>query len=451
MIAAEVSDATAAYHDLLDKNRPLAEESAAMLTEKQPAARTMFGGKPLCTVLRPQFLSPQTYARIQEVCTVLSGAMFRLAERIPDDPELVDLLGLTPTEQELVAVDPGYREISPTSRLDSFMSRDSWQFVEYNAETPAAVAYEDVLSELFLDLPVMRAFTQDFRVTALPAMHRLRDVLLDAYRQWGGQGSPSIAIVDWKGVPTEPEFELFAEYFRQSGLTAIIAEPGRLEYDGTRLRVEGQTIDLVYKRVLISELLSRPEVARPLVEAYKNHHVCMVNSFRSKLLHKKAIFALLSDERYAAFFDERECEAIAEHVPWTRRVAERRTTCGGREIELVPYVRDHREHLLLKPNDEYGGKGVVIGWEVSQAEWEAALTDALREPYVVQDRVYVGCEAFPRWSDTDLIWVDLAADLDPFLFHREVGGVLTRLSPAALLNVTAGAGSTVPTFLVERA
>lgn len=450
MIAADVSEATSAYHDLLENDQSLAEESAALLTDRQPAARTMFGGKRLCTVLRPQFLSPSTYARIREVCALLAGAMFRMAERIPAEPELVELLALSPVEQELIAFDPGYREISPTSRLDSFMSQDSWQFVEYNAETPAAVAYEDVLSELFLELPVMKAFSREYRVTPLPARHHLLDVLLDAHRQSGGTGSPTIAIVDWKGVPTEPEFELFAEYFTESGLKAVIAEPGQLEYDGQRLRVEGEAVDLVYKRVLISELLAQPDVARPLVEAYKNRHVCIVNSFRSKLLHKKAIFALLSDERYAHYFSGAEREAIARHVPWTRRVAERWTTCGGKEIDLVPYVRDHREHLLLKPNDEYGGKGVVIGWEVSQSAWEAALDEALQTPSVVQDRVYVGCDTFPRWSDGQLIWVDLAADLDPFLFHREVKGVLTRLSPAALLNVTAGTGSTVPTFLVER-
>ena len=34
-------------------------------------------------------------------------------------------------------------------------------------------------------------------------------------------------------------------------------------------------------------------------------------------------------------------------------------------------------------------------------------------------------------------------------FDGRPGGVLTRLSSSALLNVTAGAGSIVPTYLVE--
>ena len=41
--------------------------------------------------------------------------------------------------------------------------------------------------------------------------------------------------------------------------------------------------------------------------------------------------------------------------------------------------------------------------------------------------------------------------MDPYLFGGEVGGVMTRVSSSALLNLTSGAGSVVPTYLVERA
>jgi hypothetical protein len=161
------------------------------------------------------------------------------------------------------------------------------------------------------------------------------------------------------------------------------------------------------------------------------------------------IFALLSDDRYARYFDEDERRVIRAHVPWTRQVTDGPSTYEGSIIDLLPFIRDHRDRLVLKPNDEYGGKGVVIGWERSQSEWEAALADALASPSVVQERVPVAKERFPVWRDGGLAWPELAVDLDPFLFGTEVGGALTRLSAAALLNVTAGTGSLAPTVLVE--
>jgi hypothetical protein len=45
--------------------------------------------------------------------------------------------------------------------------------------------------------------------------------------------------------------------------------------------------------------------------------------------------------------------------------------------------------------------------------------------------------------------LDLAVDLDPYLFDGRPGGSMTRLSSSALLNVTAGTGSLVPTYVVE--
>jgi uncharacterized circularly permuted ATP-grasp superfamily protein len=445
----DTADAIRVYHALLEDDRALAQASAEKLAGAQPGACLTFGDTPLCSVLRPSFLTPAAYSYIQSACHTLAAAMFRLAEQMPDDPELLEPMGLTPEERDLIAVDPGFRPISPTTRLDSFLGPDAWYFVEYNAETPAAIAYEDHLTELFFQLPVMQAFRGTHSVTALPARHRLLGMLLGAYKQWGGSEKPSIAIVDWAGLPTATEFELFARYFRQEGLRVTIAEPRDLRYNGRRLYAGDTPVDLIYRRVLTAELLQQPEVAEPLVRAYKAHHVCVVNSFRAKLLHKKMIFALLSDDRYARYFDDAERRTIRAHVPWTRQVADGPSTYQDRHIDLLPFIRDHRDRLVLKPNDEYGGKGVVIGWERSQSEWEAALADALAAPSVVQERVPVAKERFPVWRDGELAWPELAVDLDPFLFGTEVGGALTRLSAAALLNVTAGTGSLAPTVLVE--
>lgn len=446
-----IEEAIAEYHALLDTNPAVAEESARILAEEQPRLGLTFGDRPLCTVLRPEFLAPETYQQIRDVCRILSTAMFRLAESMRDEPPLLDAMALTPIELDLIGHDPGYRHVSPSTRLDSFLAGATWHFVEYNAETPAAIAYEDVLSELFLKLPVMQEFSKRFHVRPLPARQRLLETLTDAYRQWGGGEDPVIAIVDWSGLPTASEFELCRHYFESAGIRTLIAEPADLSYDGARLRARGEIVNLVYRRVLTSELLAHPEVAEPLLRAYKDHAACIVNSFRSKLLHKKMIFALLSDDRYADRFSAQERFVIANHIPWTRRVEDTSTSHHGRRIDIMPHLSQNRASLVLKPNDEYGGKGVVLGWDATEEEWQSALRDALDSPSVVQEAVRIDRSTFPVWEVNGLVWPELAVDLDPFLFHTEVTGALTRLSAASLLNVTAGTGSVAPTFLVERA
>jgi uncharacterized circularly permuted ATP-grasp superfamily protein len=186
---------------------------------------------------------------------------------------------------------------------------------------------------------------------------------------------------------------------------------------------------------------------QPLLEAARKRAVTMVNPFRCKPLHKKAIFAVLTDDDLQGLFTDAERSAIARHVPWTRRLREGRTRRGGREIDLPVFVRDHRDELVMKPNDEYGGKGVFIGADMSEAEWQAALAEALRSSYVVQEKVELRRESFPELGPEGLRMRDLVVDLDPFIFQGEVEGFLTRLSGTSLANVTSGGGQ-VPAFLV---
>jgi uncharacterized circularly permuted ATP-grasp superfamily protein len=189
----------------------------------------------------------------------------------------------------------------------------------------------------------------------------------------------------------------------------------------------------------------------PVLRAVRDRAVCMVNPIQCKLLHKKTSLAVLSDERNAAWFNQQERRAIDAHIPWTRRVEERRTQFQGQPVDLIPFVLRSRDQLVLKPSDDYGGAGITLGWEVDAATWEAAVQQALARPYIVQERIMLPFEPYPSLVDGSVRFDDRMLDTAPFVVHGEsVDGCLTRLSTAALLNVTHGGGSTVPTFVVEK-
>jgi len=434
------------YHGLLEDG-DLAAESAAALTEGQRARRLVFGDRPLCVALRPNLISRPQYDAITTASETLYGALGKLERALLADTDLRLELDLEPAEADLVLADPGFSASSPSARLDGFVGEDGViRYVEYNAESPAGMAYNDELSDVFATLPVMRAFKKRHRLVAFPVRGKQLAALRRARRPRGEMRT--IAIVDWRGLPTLTEFEMFAAYFKAQGLRAIICAPEDLTYARRTLRTGGVRIDVVYRRVLTSELLAKPEVARPLVQAYLDGAVTVVNSFRAKLLHKKMSLAMLSDERYARLYTLGERKAIATHIPWTRKMREGHTTYRGKTVDLVDLVMKRRDRFVLKPNDEYGGKGVVLGWTVDQHEWEQTVLAGLTASYVVQERVSVPRYPFPVLLDR-VHYLDLSIDHDPYLFWGRVSGCLTRLSSSALLNVTAGAGSVVPTFIVD--
>jgi len=284
-------------------------------------------------------------------------------------------------------------------------------------------------------------------------MASILEALLASYRDWGGTASPpQIAIVDWRGVPTWSEFEILQARFEKLGVPTLVCEPSDLIFDGKTLAAQGKKIDLVYRRVLINDILARPAECEALVKAYEARAVCVANTFRCKIPHKKAFFAVLTDERNREIFSMEERELIRRHVPWTRLVADVRSTRAGEAIGLLEYVRGRRENFVLKPNDEYGGAGVMLGWEMDAAGWDAALEKAVAAPagsWVVQEKIAVRREVFPYVENGTVTMRDMLVDFAPYLFRGKMSGFLTRLSSTGLANVTSGGGQ-VPSFVVER-
>jgi hypothetical protein len=451
-----IDDAIALYHGLLQSDPALAAASQEALDAGLHEENLFFGDRPLCSVLRPHMITTGQYARVRDACRLVIGATIKVGARLLADERLMEPLRLSPRERELVRVDPGYEAVSAISRLDAFLAGESLSFIEYNAETPAGGAYTDVLTSVFLRLPVVRRFLDagGYTLQTFDTRGGLTDLLLRCYRSWiarsGRVGDrPSIGIVDWAGLPTAYEHELYRRHFVERGLAAAIVDPHELEYVGGALRHGDTTIDLVYKRVLVHELLARESEAPALLQAYEDGAVCMVNSPRDKLFHKKAIFALLTDAAYQSAFTPEERDAVRRHVPWTRRVADVGTTFEDRQVDLLELLRTRRERFVLKPNDDYGGKGVVVGWEGSEGDWDRALEEALRGDYVAQERVAVARALFPAVAGGRLEFRELSVDMDPFIVDGAADGFLTRVAGTTLLNVTAGGGSTVPTFVLH--
>jgi hypothetical protein len=447
-----LQEAIQTYHDLLTDS--MAQDTQEQLTRQLRQHGLFFGERPLCTVLRPRFFTPREYRFLRSRVRIVLSAFDKAYQAAIADSDFQKQFFLEDWETELVKHNPGYTSPTPVSRLDAFFitTRDELRFTEYNAEVPAASAYNDAFTEVFYGLPVMREFMRQYEVRSLPCRHSVMHALLDAYRQWLGRREiPNVVILDWKEVPTYSEFRLFLAYFKSQGIECVIADPRDMEYRNGKLHAGDFPVDLIYKRVLITELIERGGMDHPVVRAVLDNNVCMVNPFRCKILYKKTSLAVLSDERNEHLFDTEELRAINDHIPWTRTVEERHTTYDGKPIDLIPYIQKYRNQFVLKPSDEYGGKGIVLGWLASDEEWNMTIQTALEHPYIVQERVEIPWEPYPSLVDGRIHVSNRMQDTAPFAFYGEyMDGCLTRLGTDPLLNVTAGGGSSVPTFVVQK-
>lgn len=235
-----------------------------------------------------------------------------------------------------------------------------------------------------------------------------------------------------------------------SGFEVRMIDPHQLTFESGRLRAGDFEID-------VALVASWPQFARtidpsaPFWRAVQGRAIWILNSASTAILRgSKSVFALLSDPAHHHLFEPGVAAAVARHVPWTRRVQPGTTTFGDREILLLPFLAEHRDEIVLKPADEYGAKGVVLGWQCDDAAWTAALEHALATPYVAQARVPIDRQRFPTMVHGELQFDERHVTLDPFVWNdTEVHGAYVRLSKTEILNVSAGGGSNTPMLIFD--
>jgi Uncharacterized conserved protein len=448
----QLDEAIARYHKTLDTEAYRDLSWATELQTQMEAEKLSFGGRLICPFLRPHFITRRQYDSLVKTGEILIAAVDRMQQMVLQNPALLSQLELLPAEKMLAAIDPGYKNLEVTCRLDSHLNNGSLNLVQYNADSPTGVAWADGLSELFYNAPPVKEFRKKHSLTKVGGKKHLLSALLSTYKHFGGRRKPKIAILEFRPTfaTTTSEFEIFRDFFRQEGCETEIVSPDQLEFKNGVLRRGDFEINLVYRRVSVQEFLQRFDLSHPLVQAYRARAVCMANSFRSELAHKKAMFALLTDETLTQKFPAAERNAIRDHVPWTRLMTAAKTTYHEKKIDLQEYAIKHRERLVLKPNDDYTGQGSFFGWEMNEASWERALRQALRTPYVVQEKVEPARSSFPLKSDGGLEFREMRVDVYPQAYLGKIQSCSSWLSWGTTAGLSTSAGL-APTFILEGA
>jgi uncharacterized circularly permuted ATP-grasp superfamily protein len=156
---------------------------------------------------------------------------------------------------------------------------------------------------------------------------------------------------------------------------------------------------------------------------------------------------VLTDPQIAGkYFSADERQIFRRHVLWTRIVSDRRTSLpGGDAGDLLAYVREERETLVLKPNRSCGGEGVVIGPAATQAEWESAIERAVADParWVVQQLASIPVFEFPVLGPDGIVHTEPFHVVMGFAPTQYGVAILGRASQKQVVNVAQRGGMCV--------
>ena len=379
-------------------------------------ARGIFFGDGLLPTYAYAFLASRERvekwaARAEHLVAAAEG----VAKRLVNDLEFYDAMGLHREGLDLVQIDPGYSRTCVVCRPDGIPVGADVKFVEVNCDSPAMMMFLDIVGQCLLELP---AFERLRKQPPTSAADRLLEALVDCYREFGGKDTPTIAITDWEAQKTQYEHLRLAEHFESRGYSTVVCDPRAFRLHGGKLHVKDRRIDLVYRRALSAEIIERRSEVEPLIAAYRDHTVCMVNPLRSYVAGVKSVLS------YLAIHEGADC------VPNTLLL----DNAKARDI-----VKASPHKWVLKKSESHGGNGVVLPG-TNEAKWRAALAASSDEVWIAQEYIEVPRIAVPEVSGNRVARSEKYFNWNPFMFAGRYAGGMVRVSSTPLINITLGGG-----------
>ena len=409
-------------------------------------------------LLCPLVLLPDQQAYLNHVSLTLLGALKRLPDLYLADPAVRAILPFSDEEQAWLGASwtAGHREHNPVfGRLDAVVQfttphwKESLHFLEPNLNGVGGIHYAPAVSDIIAELVVPALRAVDPQLALAPGVDErglFMQAVLGHLSAIGRQGRRLCLVepVDADSGPDE-QAAMVEYYKRVYELDVLHADPRELSLVGEEVYCRGVLVDLAYRDYSIRDLAAlEKELGQPLLAMralFRQNRI--ISSVAGEFDHKSCWELLTDDELARRHFSAEERQLFARHVLWTRLIRDCRTSLpGGGSGDLGEYVRRQRESLVLKPNCDYGGHGVLLGPACTQAAWEDALAEALRAPgqWVVQRLSDLPVHEFP------VIAADGAVSFEPFyvvmgLAPTEDGlGILCRASQKQVVNVAQRGG-----------
>lgn len=266
--------------------------------------------------------------------------------------------------------------------------------------------------------------------------------LLDFVYKWvmnGNRSKPNVAFVE--SFPIEKnygEIPRITENFFQRGIKTSYGHPIHLKIKGKKVVLGNTSVDFVYRDLAYRHLRSTAkEDLRGFKTLLKQSKVAP--GFSAEFSHK-GILECFTSRRYHKFFTQKERKLFKVSVPWTRVIWDRRTEdLNGESIDLISYIKKHKNNLVIKPNLDAGGTGVVFGKDANWLCWNGLIKKALEKKgaWIVQRAVNLQTKSMVYLKNSKLYFSECYFTFGVFYYPDEVG-LHCRISPFKTANVARG-------------
>ena len=450
----DIENLNNAYLDLfMDNKEKFLDDFKNKLWPELEASSVRYKGQPVPFLYHPFMIDRAEWNRLTALIDRFNEILYKVIARYLNDDQFRTYFPFPEEMEEYILVEPGYSNPYPVARFDLFYYKDSIKFCELNTDGTSAMNEVRGIQEIVANSSAVTQFKKNnnLKIKGFELFDSLIDIMLEKYNEFlksknddivdFKKDKPVIGIVDFSKDGTISEFKEFQRWFDKRGILSYIIDPRNVENKDDGLYYNNKRIDFVYRRATTSRLFDHFDQIQEFLTAYKENKFCMFGSFRSQIIHNKAIFQILSNREIVNFLDEDEHQFIRKHIPETDLLTED-------NIEKKN-LKTNKEDYILKPDDGFACKGIKLGSESDQDDWEEFLDEAVCKPYLCQDY----CQPPTR----KMVSIDEGkVGIDPYyyqiglyVFGGQVQGIYNRAGRNKIIGSSYEC-FTVPTYIVSK-
>jgi uncharacterized circularly permuted ATP-grasp superfamily protein len=329
---------------------------------------------------------------------------------------------------EMVGFEPPGKQYLHVVGTD--LVRDSagqFRVLEDNGRTPSGVSY--VLENRVVMKKVFPRLFQDIRVRRVDDYPQRLYEALRSVAPPGAGDPPCIALLS----PGPYNSAYFEQSFlaRHMGIELVLG-PDLVVYDDRVFlkTTRGlQKVDVIYRRLdddFLDPNAFRPDSllgVRDLMKAYRAGNVTLANAVGTGVADDKAIYPFVEDMIRFYLGEEPILSNVQTYI--CARPADR------------SYVLEHLAELVVKPVNESGGYGLLMGPSSTRAQREEFREKILANPRNFIAQPVVTLSTCPTWTDEGV--APRHVDLRPYI----VSGASTWILPGGLTRTALVKGSLV--------
>ena len=414
------------YIKIINENYSEYKNDYKKLLKNRKAYGATYKEEEIPTLYDAYFYNQEDYKIYEDMIDIFMSIVEKVTKEYVENESYRKIFDLDPLTEKLILKDPSYNISTPIARFDvMYDGREDYKFCELNTDGSSAMLEDKSLADLMKETKAIEKLKEKYEIEHIDLLQTLVDSIEDLYyKAKNTRKKINIAIVDIIEFDNI-EFKTIQKLFEKKGHNCKIADLKDLKRKEDGLYIEDMKIDLVYRRLVTSDLIENKEIGKDLIESYLNDEIMTIGSFRSTLFYTKDIFRILRLEESQKILSEKENEFIKKHIPYTEKFFYQKDK---------EKILENKDKYILKPIQGYASYGIYVGKEHDKKEFEKILEEIKDKNYIYQEYYMVKPLEFVKMEDEKAKLEDFSYVTGLFAYNKKFIAPYMRIGNAALIS-----------------